>query len=255
MSIDWITVTAQIANFMVLIWLLKRFLYRPILDGIDARERQIAERMGEAAHIRDIAEAREAEYKTQIADLSASRSEMLGTARRAAEQERDALLQQARLRLEAERSEQDLDRIREADTYTADLHKSGAMALLDLTRKAVADLADETLERRIVQRAASQLVEMGADLKTAGGDTREAVALTRDPLPQEVQTRLRADLAAALPGCTLRFETDAAQSAGLTLRLGGAQVGWTVDSYLDGLMAALEERTRRPLHKDAGRAV
>ena len=36
MSIDWITVAAQIVNFLVLVWLLKRFLYRPILNGIDA---------------------------------------------------------------------------------------------------------------------------------------------------------------------------------------------------------------------------
>ena len=57
MSIDWITVAAQIANFLVLVWLLKRFLYRPILDGIDAREAEIAARMGEAAKAREKAEA------------------------------------------------------------------------------------------------------------------------------------------------------------------------------------------------------
>ena len=34
MSIDWITVLAQIGNFLVLVWLLKRFLYKPILKGI-----------------------------------------------------------------------------------------------------------------------------------------------------------------------------------------------------------------------------
>ena len=45
MSVDWITVIAQIVNFLVLIWLLKKFLYRPILDGIDAREAEITERM------------------------------------------------------------------------------------------------------------------------------------------------------------------------------------------------------------------
>ena len=53
MSIDWITVAAQIANFLVLVWLLKRFLYRPILDGIDAREAEIANRMQEAVRAKD----------------------------------------------------------------------------------------------------------------------------------------------------------------------------------------------------------
>ena len=52
MSIDWITVAAQVANFLVLVWLLKRFLYRPILDGIDAREAEIAGRMQVAERAR-----------------------------------------------------------------------------------------------------------------------------------------------------------------------------------------------------------
>ena len=42
MLIDWFTVGAQVVNFLILVWLLKRFLYRPILDAIDAREKRIA---------------------------------------------------------------------------------------------------------------------------------------------------------------------------------------------------------------------
>src|SRR5574337_623421 len=83
MSIDWITVAAQIVNFLVLVWLLKRFLYRPILDGIDAREREIAERMGEAAQIRTAAEAAEADYEAQVASLRAGREGALEEARKA----------------------------------------------------------------------------------------------------------------------------------------------------------------------------
>ncbi|MFT7314341.1 MAG: F-type H+-transporting ATPase subunit b, partial [Paraglaciecola sp.] len=41
MPIDWFTVGAQIINFLILIWLLKRFLYHPILDALDAREQKI----------------------------------------------------------------------------------------------------------------------------------------------------------------------------------------------------------------------
>jgi len=249
MSIDWITVAAQIVNFLILIWLLKRFLYRPILDGIDAREAEIAARMGEAAAIRKTAEAKEAEYKAQIANLSASRAEMLDTARRDAETERDHLLTEARGRVANEQSERDAHRVSEAREYTAALHQSGAGALLALTRKALADLADETLEQRIALHAVAQFENMADELREAAGDNREAVALTRDPLPQDVQSRLRDDLAAILPGFVLRFDVDPALSPGLNLRLGGAQVGWTIDSYLNGLDAALEERAGRPLRK------
>ncbi len=249
MSIDWITVAAQIINFLVLIWLLKRFLYRPILDGIDAREAEIAERMGEAAAVREQAEAREAEYKAQIAELSASRAEMLDAARHAAEAERDALLADTRTRLAREQVERDAHRAEEAARYTAELHHSGAEALLALTRKALRDLADETLEQRIILHAADRLEGMADDLRDAAGQAAEAVVLTRDPLTEELQARLRDDLTGVLRGITLRFETDPSLSPGLNLRLGGAQVGWTIDSYLNGLEATLEKRAGRAHRK------
>ena len=48
MLIDWFTVIAQVINFLILVWLLKRFLYRPILNAIDAREKRIAAEIADA---------------------------------------------------------------------------------------------------------------------------------------------------------------------------------------------------------------
>ena len=56
MLIDWFTVLAQLVNFLILVWLLKRFLYRPILDAIDAREKRIAAELADADAKKDDAE-------------------------------------------------------------------------------------------------------------------------------------------------------------------------------------------------------
>jgi len=48
MLIDWFTVGAQALNFIVLVWLLKRFLYKPVLSAIDAREQRIARASADA---------------------------------------------------------------------------------------------------------------------------------------------------------------------------------------------------------------
>ncbi len=245
MSIDWITVAAQALNFLVLVWLLKRFLYRPILDGIDSREKEIGERMAEAATIRQAAEAAQADLDARIATLHASRVDTLEAAHQSAEAEREAMLAEARRRLAVEQDEREAQRAEEARAYTAELHRSGAEALLSLTRKALSDLADETLEQRIVSHSAHRLSAIADQLRDAAGDTREAVAFTRDPLPHSVAERLREEFASILPGFTLRLDTDPALAAGLTLRLGGAQVAWTVDSYLDDLDAVLQDRTGR----------
>lgn len=249
MSIDWITVAAQIANFLVLVWLLKRFLYRPILDGIDAREQEIAARMGEAETIRKAAKTAEASYNAEITALRTSRADMLEETRRTAEAERDALLAEARDRLTEEQADREVLRTEEARKFTEELHRNGAEALLSLTRKALSDLADETLEQRIVAHSTARLSSVAKELRDAAGDNRDAVALSRNPLPPELAETLRDELASALPGFALRFETDPALAVGLTLQLGGAQITWTVDSYLDGLDALLEDRIGRPAPK------
>ena len=42
MLIDWFTIAAQAVNFLILIWLMKRYLYQPILRAIASREQLIA---------------------------------------------------------------------------------------------------------------------------------------------------------------------------------------------------------------------
>jgi F-type H+-transporting ATPase subunit b len=56
--IDWFTVCAQIVNFLVLVALLKHFLYGPILRAMDAREQTIADRLAEAEQRRHAAAGR-----------------------------------------------------------------------------------------------------------------------------------------------------------------------------------------------------
>ncbi len=248
MSIDWITVAAQVVNFLVLVWLLKRFLYRPILDGIDARENQIAKRMSEAARVREAAEIAEAEYRAETERLKAARDVTLEQARAEAATERDVLMSETRARLKREQATREAERAQEARRYTNRLHQDGASALISLSRKALSDLSGETLEERIVARAVTRLADMTGDLKAAAGDSREAVVTTHEALADDLRRQIEAAVDDARPGTTVRYATDPGQSPGLSLRLGGAQLGWTVDSYIDGLQDILDDAARRKGH-------
>lgn len=75
MLIDWFTVIAQIVNFLVLLLLLRRFLYRPILDAMQARERKVAERLESAAQERIRAEEERERYKALTEELRQRQSE------------------------------------------------------------------------------------------------------------------------------------------------------------------------------------
>ena len=235
MSVDWITVAAQIVNFLVLVWLLKRFLYRPILDGIDAREQEITQRMQEAVHAREEAETREQEYQDQIESLNLKQADMTETIRKEAEKQRDVLLAEARERLERERASWSIHLDEEKRKYTSRLHRVGASAILALTGKALTDLADETLEERMVQSLARRIEPMASDLRRAAGQAAEAVVTSHAPLSEAGQDAMESKLQEVFPDLSVRFEANDEQSHGLILRIGGAQLAWTVETYLDGL--------------------
>lgn len=242
MSIDWITVIAQIANFLVLVWLLKRFLYRPILDGIDAREAEIARSMAEAGKAQQKAEAAAAQYRAQQAQLHADRDTLVDKALQASETQRDALLAAARAKLEQEQQDWHKHLQREREQFTAQLQRAAAETLLELTRKALRELADETLEAAIVRNVGTRLHAIADELSQAAGDSTEALASTRDALPEAAQAQLQADIKKLLPHTALRFETNPQQAPGLILRIGGAQVAWTVDSYTEEFDTLLNDR-------------
>ena len=241
MSIDWITVIAQIANFLVLVWLLKRFLYRPILDGIDAREAEIAKRMAQAGEAQKKAEAAEATYRQQKSQLHRDQDAMLKQALKATESQRDTLLAQARAKLEQEQQDWRKHLEQERQQFNAQLQRAGGTTLMALTRKALRDLADEPLEAAIVRHVSARLQPMAQELASAAGDSSDAVATTRAALPEAAQAQMRAEIEKLLPHIALQFVIDPQQAPGLVLRVGGAQVAWTIDSYTDGLGALLSE--------------
>jgi F-type H+-transporting ATPase subunit b len=242
MSIDWITVAAQIANFLVLVWLLKRFLYRPILDGIDAREAQITARMEEAQHAKDKAAATEVAYNDELRALHVAQSDLTQTVRKKAEEQRDVMLAEARQRMEREHASWQAHLDDEARHYTQRMHRAGAEALLSLTRKALTDLADETLEARMAQHLVSKIKPMAEDLNRAAGQAKLAVVTSHQPLSAPAQDGLTAELRALFPQVKVDFRTDPDQSPGLALRIGGAHLSWTVESYIDGLEALITEQ-------------
>src|SRR5450631_2868065 len=96
MLIDWFTVGAQTLNFLILVWLLKRFLYKPILDAIDAREKRIAAELADADAKK--AEARKErdtfEHKNEVFDQQ--RATLLSKAMEEVKAERQRLLGEAR---------------------------------------------------------------------------------------------------------------------------------------------------------------
>lgn len=250
MQIDWFTFVCQIINFLVLAWLLKKLLYRPILTAVEERERGITQRLELAADREAAAEQAKQAFENQQAELAHLRDSLMAEA--AADVETWKKDQQARVRKEvAEMQDQWHAAIsREQQQFLGELRQRTARQVQDIVRHVVRELADFELEQQSVQRFLSQLDELLArepGVAKEGETELPMVVRTAFPLANEHRETLSKNVAARLGNRTLRFEVDSDLICGMELVAGDRKLEWNVDHYLDALersiATALDQRT------------
>ena len=96
MLIDWFTVGAQALNFVILVWLLKRFLYKPIIHAVDARENRIAKERADADAIKSEATKEREEFRKKNEAFDQQRAALLSKATDEAKAERGRFINEAR---------------------------------------------------------------------------------------------------------------------------------------------------------------
>jgi len=247
MLIDWFTVLAQVVNFLILVWLLKRFLYRPILDAIDAREQRIAKELADADAKKAEAQQERAEFQHKNEAFDEQRATLLGKATDEAKAERQRLLAEARQaadtlaakRQEALRSEQ--------RSLNEALSRRAREEVFAIARKALADLATSSLEERLGEVFIRRLHEMDDKAKAGLG---EALKSASDPgrvrsafdLPPEQRTAIQNAINEAFSAdIHLRFETAPDLVSGIELTTDGQKVGWSIAEYLASLEKGVGE--------------
>ena len=77
MQIDWTTLVLEIINFLVLVWILKRFLYRPVMEAIAARQQRVEGKLAEARAIEDGARELQQQYQRRLADWDMEKAKAL----------------------------------------------------------------------------------------------------------------------------------------------------------------------------------
>ncbi len=179
MLIDWFTVGAQVINFLVLVWLLKRFLYRPILDAIDAREQRIAAELADADAKR--AEARQERETFQHKNKSSTqqRAALFAHAMDEAKSERQRLLDEARQAADALRDKRQEALRQEADQLNQALLSRTQREVFAIARKTLTDLAGASLEERLVAVFIERLGAMDGEAQALFA---EALKTTSEPV-------------------------------------------------------------------------
>jgi F0F1-type ATP synthase membrane subunit b/b' len=221
----WWTFGLQIVNFLALVWLLRRFLYRPVLATIAERRKRDEAAAAEVTAARDAAKQAGAAIEAERAGLAGERARVIDEARDRARAEADEVLAEAKL---------------EADTIVA----TGRRALADERAAALETLEAHAVElgtalaTRLLAQVGSAAIDdaflgrIEAYLDGLAPERRTGLAteamfgievVTAHPLPPDAQARWRDRVSAHLgTPARLTFSSDPALIAGVEVRFRSA---------------------------------
>jgi len=247
MLIDWFTVGAQALNFVILVWLLKRFLYKPILRAIDAREQRIAAELADADAKRAEAQRQRDEFERKNQQLDREREALLRKATEDAGAERHRLLENSRQEADALSAKRQQALQNAANALDHAIARRTQEEVFSIARKALADLADSSLEermgavliRRLQTLDSSTRQRLGDSLKTSGEpllvrSAFELPAMQREALQRTLNEVLSAQV-------RLRFESAEDLVSGIELTTKEQKIAWSIADYLASLEKGVVE--------------
>jgi F-type H+-transporting ATPase subunit b len=247
MLIDWFTVCAQALNFVILAWLMKRFLYKPILDAIAAREKLIAAELADAVAKKAEAQKERDEFQRKNEEFDQQRAALLSKATNEAKAEAERLLDEARKAADALTAKRQEALKNEAHNLSQAIARRTQQEVFAITRKALTDLATASLEERMGEVFTRRLRELNGKGKTCLADALKtssdpAVVRSTFELPAEqraaIQNALNETFSAAV---RVRFETAPHLIGGIELTTNGEKVAWSIADYLSSMEKGVGE--------------
>ena len=244
MNIDWLTVTAQLLNFLILVFMLRHFLYRPLLDVMAKRESVINDRLKHADHQASAAQQSQQHYQSLADDLSQKKDDLLRSARQQADNERQQLTEHARQDIAALKVRWQADFDAEKKDFIGDLCQQCGLSVLRVARRALSELTDITLEQQLVTVFSERLGNLSAaDRGAIHTVVNHSAEVTSSFVIDESQ---RHQICRSLGDAEMRFTVDPTMLFGIELVNNGEKVSWSISDYFEQLEQQLEIALENP---------
>jgi F-type H+-transporting ATPase subunit b len=250
MKINWFTVIAQAINFLILVWLLKRFLYKPVLKAIADREKRISDQLLDAIaktidakKEQDLFNAKNDEFDRQkkvladkaVSDANADRQKLLDLAKEDANALRSSL--EAEIRENQENRGLEIARKTQEEVFA-------------ITRKALADIASLSLEEQSVSTFIRRLNESKDPEKKQFMDafksnTNAILVRSAFDLPAKQQGEISNAVDEILNAkAEMQFKKAPELISGVELSTNGYKLSWSFSEYLNSLEKSISVKMK-----------
>ncbi len=235
MELNWTTFLLEVINFLILVWLLKRFLYRPVLDIIEKRRQKIGEELARAAEVQEEVDTAKQQYADRLAhwedekrrakevleqDMARERERRLGLLDQELTRQRQQRSARERQEQESLHARAESQALQQGATFAARLLSSLAGPELDLR-----------LQQLFIEQVATLPETRRKELEDGWNDSSSDLeVISATSLDEAQQQALRGALENALgPSARCwRFSRDPGLIAGLRVSFGG----WMLEANL-----------------------
>lgn len=251
MQIDWLTIAAQIVNFLVLVWLLQRFLYGPITRAMARREERIEQRIRESHESRQEAEREAERLREKQAMLDERRDEILDEARNKAEELRESLEREIREKIDEKRRAWHDQISDQQQEFLRELRQRAAGQMFEMVNRILREFADTDLAGQIAVQFIDRL--KSADAETIGKLSEAATRTQGDALVESavaLPSAIRGQITRAIhetidENLGVQYRTREDILLGMRLTVGEQIMEWSANRYLDRLEAHVGETLDR----------
>lgn len=248
MQINWFTVTAQIVNFLVLVWLMKRYLYKPILEAIDIREKKIAAELADAKSKVAEADKEKDEFQKKNDAFDQHKKKLMDQTTADAEAERQKLLDEAKkeaaaVKQKLETASKDLQ-----ENLIEEISKKTQQEVISITKKALSELASTNLEEQSIDVFIRNIKAITDKDRKKFVDAFHSVSApvsikSAFDLAGKDQKSIQSAIAGILgKDITCEFKTEPKLISGIELATNGYKLSWSFSAYIDSLEKALQEK-------------
>ncbi|MDP5205519.1 F0F1 ATP synthase subunit B [Alishewanella sp. SMS9] len=247
MLIDWFTVVAQVINFLILAWLLKRFLYRPIVDAIDTRDRHIAAQVADANNKKIDAQKLSDKFNHKNTVFDEALSSRMKDMNQHVQTKRTQLLEEIRAESELLRTKQQQTLQNELLSVQQALSQHAKEEVFDITRKTLKDLANVDLEQQMTAVFIERLNTLSdkeikaftaAFANAAQPLVIRSVFTLGNAERLAIETQLKQWLSISHE---IEYITDNVLISGIELSGHGQKIAWSINQYLASLTHSVEQ--------------
>ncbi|MEP6725703.1 MAG: F0F1 ATP synthase subunit B [Bacteroidota bacterium] len=247
MKINWFTVIAQVINFVILVWLLKKFLYQPILNAIGERENKITGQLKDADNKKAAAQKEQDDFKKKNEDFDAQKKALLDKAVADATTQKQQLIDTAKAEANALRSGMEKAAKEKQQNDTREIAEKTQKQVFAITRKALAAIASISMEEQSANTFIRHLKELKDDEKKQFMDafksnSNSILVRSAFELPAKQQGEINDAVNVILSADThLQFKTTPEIISGIELSTNGYKLAWSFLEYLNTLENNISE--------------